>query len=262
MIKFFRHIRQSLIMKNQTGQYFKYAIGEIILVVIGILIALQINNWNENRKNQKEQYFILNKLQTDIVSDINYLEELNTNIGLEINNYIECIEILGRKKDASKEEFMTKFGTIFGVSFFNQNATTFNNLVSSGKLELISNKLLSDDIVNYYTDDYKGWDTALRDYTRNFIGPYLLKFDHIPQMNLADGSNYSDPNIFYRSDVSSFDIKPKTLDDYRKDLFIINALRQKLFTLQGQVSQYVKLLKEMEKLVERIEQEKNRLSND
>jgi hypothetical protein len=50
MIKFFRQIRQNLIMKNNTGKYFKYAIGEIILVVIGILIALQINNWNTTRE--------------------------------------------------------------------------------------------------------------------------------------------------------------------------------------------------------------------
>ena len=55
MIKFFRHIRRSLIQKNQMGKYFKYAIGEILLVVIGILIALQINNWNEDRKLKKEE---------------------------------------------------------------------------------------------------------------------------------------------------------------------------------------------------------------
>ena len=52
MIKFFRHIRRSLINQNNMGKYFKYAIGEILLVVIGILIALQINNWNETRKEQ------------------------------------------------------------------------------------------------------------------------------------------------------------------------------------------------------------------
>ena len=47
MIKFFRKIRQNLLMENKTSKYFKYAIGEILLVVIGILIALSINNWNE-----------------------------------------------------------------------------------------------------------------------------------------------------------------------------------------------------------------------
>ena len=52
MLKFFRKIRQNLLMENKTGKYFKYAIGEIVLVVIGILIALQINTWNENRKSK------------------------------------------------------------------------------------------------------------------------------------------------------------------------------------------------------------------
>jgi len=52
MIKFFRKIRQNLLLEGRTSKYFKYAVGEIILVVIGILIALSINNWNEIRKNQ------------------------------------------------------------------------------------------------------------------------------------------------------------------------------------------------------------------
>ncbi|MBT8306228.1 MAG: hypothetical protein KJN85_04770, partial [Maribacter sp.] len=50
MIKFFRKIRQQLLIENRTGKYLLYAIGEIVLVVIGILIALQINNWNEEKK--------------------------------------------------------------------------------------------------------------------------------------------------------------------------------------------------------------------
>jgi len=59
MIKFFRKIRQNLVMENKTGKYFKYAIGEIILVVIGILIALQINNWNERRKERAQEQALI-----------------------------------------------------------------------------------------------------------------------------------------------------------------------------------------------------------
>ena len=65
MIKFFRHIRKSLLMENKTGKYFKYAIGEIILVVIGILIALQINNWNENSKETEQLRNILTRVTQD-----------------------------------------------------------------------------------------------------------------------------------------------------------------------------------------------------
>ena len=76
MIKFFRRIRQNLLNEGKTSKYFKYAIGEILLVVIGILIALQINNWNEQRKNKAKEKAILasihkeftkNKIQLDSV---------------------------------------------------------------------------------------------------------------------------------------------------------------------------------------------------
>ncbi|NNK19300.1 MAG: hypothetical protein HKP49_09130, partial [Maribacter sp.] len=68
MIKFFRKIRYDLMEKNKTGKYVKYAIGEIVLVVIGILIALQVNNWNENRNFRKTQNRYLSQLEIDIDS--------------------------------------------------------------------------------------------------------------------------------------------------------------------------------------------------
>ncbi|WP_347924540.1 hypothetical protein [Pontimicrobium sp. SW4] len=66
MIKFFRHIRKSLIIKNKTGKYFKYAIGEIALVMIGILLALQINNWNEDKKTAKIIEKTLERIEIEI----------------------------------------------------------------------------------------------------------------------------------------------------------------------------------------------------
>ncbi len=69
MIKFFRHIRQQLLSEGKTGKYLKYAIGEIVLVVIGILIALQINNWNETRKDIKKSRAILGEFIKDLASD-------------------------------------------------------------------------------------------------------------------------------------------------------------------------------------------------
>ena len=75
MIKFFRKIRQNLIMENKTSKYFKYAIGEIILVVIGILIALQINTWNQNRIDKNVEDEVIAHLHRDFIENKKTLDE-------------------------------------------------------------------------------------------------------------------------------------------------------------------------------------------
>ena len=69
MIKFFRKIRQRLLSENKFSKYLIYAIGEIILVVIGILIALQINNWNENKKLKTEEIKFLKNFKQSLIAD-------------------------------------------------------------------------------------------------------------------------------------------------------------------------------------------------
>ena len=79
MITLFRKIRQKLLAENKIGKYLKYAIGEIILVVIGILIALQINNWNELRKQQQVELKYFYNLKNDLLANN---ERLNAMINL------------------------------------------------------------------------------------------------------------------------------------------------------------------------------------
>ena len=69
MIKFFRHIRQKLLSEGKTARYIKYAIGEIVLVVIGILIALQINNWNTNYKRHQEEVQLLKDIHKEFLEN-------------------------------------------------------------------------------------------------------------------------------------------------------------------------------------------------
>jgi hypothetical protein len=78
MIKFFRKIRQNLIMENKKSKYFKYSIGEIILVVIGILIALQVNNWNQQRIQQEELNDLIKSVASNIASDIKTIKLFKT----------------------------------------------------------------------------------------------------------------------------------------------------------------------------------------
>ena len=74
MIKFFRKIRQQLVTENKFSKYLLYAIGEIVLVVIGILIALQINNWNEYQKERKSERLLLSEIRDNLKYDLNDFE--------------------------------------------------------------------------------------------------------------------------------------------------------------------------------------------
>ena len=100
MIKFFRHIRRSLIQENKMGKYFKYAIGEIILVVLGILIALQINNWNENKKIENEITQTISDLENDLT--YNHKEALRI---LKFYYKSDSLTKLGIYKKLKKEDY-------------------------------------------------------------------------------------------------------------------------------------------------------------
>ncbi|MFZ1791354.1 MAG: DUF6090 family protein [Saprospiraceae bacterium] len=76
MIKLFRNIRQNLLNEGKTSKYLKYAIGEIVLVVIGILIALQINNWNENQKSKKDEQYVLTEVLKNLQEDATLVDEI------------------------------------------------------------------------------------------------------------------------------------------------------------------------------------------
>jgi Family of unknown function (DUF6090) len=76
MIKFFRHIRKDLMEQNKTTNYLKYAIGEIILVVIGILIALSINNWNVDRLQKVKAESYIESIKNDLISDMENIDKL------------------------------------------------------------------------------------------------------------------------------------------------------------------------------------------
>ncbi|MDG1527624.1 MAG: DUF6090 family protein [Polaribacter sp.] len=102
MIKFFRHIRKSLLMKNNTSKYFKYAIGEIVLVVIGILIALSINNWNQNRldKIKSEEYHQRIVEDLDQFNTILYKESKRA---LQVNKYLHATVQILKGKELTKK---------------------------------------------------------------------------------------------------------------------------------------------------------------
>lgn len=245
MLKFFRKIRQKLLQQNRITQYLVYAVGEIFLVVIGILIALSINTWNENRKNAIESHFQLTKLRDDLMTDKEKIRSAIKRDEYLLEQLIFSFKVLANDTVSTKEEFFEHFQSLYYTVNFVQTRGAFEALISSGKLQLISNQKILDSLTTYYNDNgYKAWDNSLTEYTRNIIIPYLLNFDHIPigfDLNPVDISNSLIPG--------------KTLIDYKQDQFIINAVRLKITLFNGQKYSYSLVEAQIDSLINKIDKE-------
>ncbi len=149
MIKFFRHIRKSLIEQNQMGKYFKYAIGEILLVVIGILIALQINNWNENRKERNQEQELLTQLQSEFQSN---LEQLDQKIGIRkdmITASLKLIDYVDYPETRNADSILKYIGlTVIAPTF----DPIVNDAISSGRIQLIQNADLKEKLSRWTSE--------------------------------------------------------------------------------------------------------------
>jgi hypothetical protein len=141
MLKIFRKIRQKLLIENKVKQYLLYAIGEIILVVIGILIAVSINNYKQSLDLKKEERNMYGDLIQELQND---LEEIQGN--LKYNNryllrYKRASEIILNDPQRQLIDTLAVIATeLIYFSDFKTEETAYNNLAMSGKLELITNK--------------------------------------------------------------------------------------------------------------------------
>lgn len=141
MFPIFKKIRFSLMNDHKTSKYLKYAFGEIVLVVIGILIALQINNWNENRKNEALKKSYYRQILNDLEKDEAIMLKGNTLIDsffVRLNSYEASFE----RNEVSLWAAATEIGKVFSAetiqgSNFEAHTNTISSLINSGDIKLI-----------------------------------------------------------------------------------------------------------------------------
>jgi Family of unknown function (DUF6090) len=153
MQQIFKKIRRQLAAENSVVKYLRYAVGEILLVVIGILIAVQINNWNENRKKDILEKNILAEMAINLKSD---LQDCQWNINRNIQHLTANQTVLHHLKNKLPyhDSLSTHYGLLRGNTQLMENMTAFENLKSIG-FSLIKNDSLRRMITHLYSNNYQ-----------------------------------------------------------------------------------------------------------
>jgi hypothetical protein len=174
MIKFFRKIRQNLLSEGKTGKYFKYAIGEIVLVMIGILLALQVSNWNQDRKDRISERKLLDNIHRDFVHnkvDFDSLKAIHYRVleGLE-----KLVTLFPLGNDSLKYAAYKKYNLQIESMTYDPYTGSIESVVNSNALQLIQDENLQKYLVSWKDvfRDYKEDEKVYYDYLTDFLWPY------------------------------------------------------------------------------------------
>ena len=225
MLKFFRKIRLNVLSEGITGKYLKYAFGEIILVVFGILIALQINNWNEQKKIDRSINSHLEILKQNLKEDQNQLVDLKENITIRKN----CADsaMLQIQTIVHLDYKIKKYLIMLYQEFnFSPNTNAIETITQSNEIPALSEELRTA-ILDYYA-------LIERTKEREDVSNTQIQTKYEPYVNLEYPNIFEKDNEwdfiaeFYKNDprpVSSFD-NAKFLKDKSLETMIVSRYYQ------------------------------------
>ena len=204
MIKFFRKIRYNLMSENKTSKYFKYAIGEILLVVIGILIALQINTWNEQRKQQITVNKLFLNLESSLKTDSLALSSIITRSKNSMSSMNLALTTPADKllSDYTNEELIAIPRSIFeGAYSFYPKMGIYNQMLSGNLMELIKSEELKDALLLYYDfriTRYRSLDPVMDDMYHQDFNKFMSEE---LKMNFFTDAIDPDANVVFDSNL-------------------------------------------------------------
>ncbi|MBO6793651.1 MAG: hypothetical protein JJ895_07060 [Balneolaceae bacterium] len=196
MLRFFRNIRQKLLENGNISKYFWYAFGEILLVVIGILIALQINNWNEDRKERAFEKYVLTEIQTNLIQD---QQQLLSSIK-QRQKAAEAIMIINSNviEDFTSDEYGKHVANLFTFERFFPIVNGYEMLKSNG-LTLSSDELRSL-LGQYYEYEVLRVQSSFKDLEKAFLEDARLIleqgfFDELEHAVMVTFTSFPNPEL-------------------------------------------------------------------
>tara|TARA_R110000744_G_scaffold292060_1_gene402623 strand:+ start:158 stop:961 length:804 start_codon:yes stop_codon:yes gene_type:complete len=187
MIKFFRKIRQKLLTENNFSKYLLYAIGEIVLVMIGILLALQVNNWNQNNQNKKQEKQILTQLLEEYK---NNLDQLNSKIFIRdeiITSSIKLLDYSNLDSELVTNDSLNRYlSRTITRPTFDPELSVSNDLTSSGKLYLLANTELRKKVSAFPSSlsELREEEIIIVNWVEERFYPFLIEHYQIGRLNV------------------------------------------------------------------------------
>ena len=241
-----------MLTENKFSKYLIYAIGEIILVVIGILMALQINNWNENRKVQEQETQIYLELKSDLLQTRNDIEKIisqHREIFKLSQNLINDIYNKKPYSDSIYDSF-----TSSGVDFvIIPKTSAFENLKNIG-LNTLSNDSLRIDITNLFQLDLKRLDDELGMDRAGISIPTLL-FQYQYKYLFADDSQPTNYGFKHSDSINIYKLKIRDYDKFLSDNGLLMNLQLALYNRGRKVDEETKTIDSIDNLIKKIEEE-------
>jgi len=242
MLHFFRKIRHDLIANNKSFKYFKYAIGEIVLVVIGILIALSINNWNEEKKSDEKTKILFAEVQKELLHNIK-----RTNYVIDFYLEKDSIAYKVIKKKADAEDYKKDHGLykslVYGYYRVVVEDDAFQNLLNSESSFTKKQDSFISDLKNLYgvdkleVENYDNYTMSLvRDFTDKLRNEKHWFSDFMSGKVSDEMLQYFLNDPFYLNQVYSY-----VWTGYDLHLNTVLGFRLKAISLYEEVSDYIDL---------------------
>lgn len=256
MIKFFRNIRKTLLSEGKTSKYIKYAIGEIVLVVIGILIALQINNWNEHRKQQQEEIATLKNIRSDFANTVIEFEENNAFRERIISSTKILYGIMNTKQqNYTKKQLDSIVSELFINPTYNGQSETLNILFNSGKINIITNDSIKNALVIWpqQVEDMTEDEIYSSNVVYNALYPILKRY--VPLLDVINSFQFK----FKTSNYLEQSAFASNYEDLFNDREFESTLATREVSLSVSLVQTRQLIEIAQEIIELIDKEIQRL---
>ncbi len=244
--------------QNRFSQYLIYAIGEIILVMVGILLALQVNNLNNQSKDRKLETKYLLGLKTDLQADLVNLKVFITDKQDKIDAAVELLEIADPVTAAEVNELDSIIWVVFGWKRYNQRTNTLDEMIGSGNLSLIKNDSLKSlvlDIRQANLEVVGGTEHMRREYDYYLYDRSAALRELHPLVNYPESHKKQEVTMYANVDESRLQVLREQAHAILNDLTFTNGLKLAVGNNFANKERCVKLEGDVEKLIKLIDQE-------